>query len=151
MAKNYPDIDCPTNIVDTYNVNSGINNTCQTQLPVIIAIWNVFGCNLQWAHQLCNLWPITNIPHCFSHLCWCITYYRWYASYTVNGGSPPMTQSPSRPLATTTTALWDTEPICAACSPCTLAISQSTVKKHPTHTTTHGMSVSRASPVGFSS
>jgi hypothetical protein len=54
------------------------------------------------------------------------------------------------PLATTTAqaALRDTETGGAACSPRTLAISQSTVGKHPTGTT-HGMSVSRAPTVGF--
>ena len=39
----------------------------------------------------------------------------------------------------------------AVSSPRTLAISQSTVGKHPTHTTIHGMSVSEHSPSGFPS
>jgi len=64
-------------------------------------------------------------------------------SYTLKGGSSPMVRSPSMPLATTA------KPEGAASSPRTLAISQSTVGKHHTHTTIHGMSVSEPSPSEF--
>jgi hypothetical protein len=162
MAENYPDIDCPTNIVDTYqNVNSDITTLagrdCQSSSPSEISSVII---NSELINRA-TFGQITKVPRCFSRLCWCITYYRWYAShldptlsvtelYLERGitSHDAVTFNASRNHYT---ALRDTEPRGAACSPRTLAISQSTVGKHPTRTTTHGMSVSRAPTVGFPS